>query len=152
MQRAPALCRVWGRVSVASLTLACAMRGDRDSNPGPSMCLLYMHFKLLFYFNRGGFELQRTGRSPELCDGFQAHLSCSASQLVLDVVKKFPSKVQLEEVPRQNSWPTQFQENGPTYDNIGLFFFARDVQRCVVCSFSPDSYLLHSYVVFNLKF
>jgi len=117
-----------------------------------SMCLLYMHFKLLFYFNRGGFELQRTGRSPELCDGFQAHLSCSAAQLVLDVVKKFPSKVQLEEVPRQNSWPTQFQENGPTYDNIGLFFFARDVQRCVVCSFSPDSYLFHSYVVLNLKF
>ena len=36
MQRAPALCGVWGRVSVASLTLACAMRGDRDSNPGPS--------------------------------------------------------------------------------------------------------------------
>ncbi|XP_066387930.1 uncharacterized protein [Miscanthus floridulus] len=35
-QRAPALCGVWGRVSVASLTLACAMRGDRDSNPGPS--------------------------------------------------------------------------------------------------------------------
>ena len=27
---------VWGRVSVASLTLAYAMRGDRDSNPGPS--------------------------------------------------------------------------------------------------------------------
>ncbi|KAJ1265341.1 hypothetical protein BS78_08G069300 [Paspalum vaginatum] len=77
---------------------------------------------------QGGFELQRTGRSPELCDGFQAHLSCSASQLVLDVAKKFPSKVQLEEVPRQNSWPTQFQENGPTYDNVALFFFARDVQ------------------------
>ncbi|XP_066309084.1 ATP synthase subunit epsilon, mitochondrial isoform X2 [Miscanthus floridulus] len=36
MQRAPALCGVWGRVLVASLTLACAMRGDRDSNPGPS--------------------------------------------------------------------------------------------------------------------
>ncbi|XP_066394365.1 uncharacterized protein [Miscanthus floridulus] len=36
VQRASALCRVWGRVSVASLTLACAMRGDRDSNPGPS--------------------------------------------------------------------------------------------------------------------
>lgn len=77
---------------------------------------------------QGGFELQRTGSSPELCDGFQAHLSCSASQLVLDAVKKFPSKVQLEEVPRKNSWPTQFQKNGPTYDNIGLFFFARDVQ------------------------
>jgi len=36
VQRALALCGVWGRVSVASLTLACAMRGDRDSNPGPS--------------------------------------------------------------------------------------------------------------------
>ena len=36
VQRAPALCGVWGRVLVASLTLACAMRGDRDSNPGPS--------------------------------------------------------------------------------------------------------------------
>ena len=36
VQRAPALCGVWGRVSVASLTLACAMRGDRDSNLGPS--------------------------------------------------------------------------------------------------------------------
>jgi len=35
VQRAPALCRVWGRVLVASLTLACAMRGDRNSNPGP---------------------------------------------------------------------------------------------------------------------
>ena len=36
VQRAPALSGVWGRVSVASLTLACAMRGDRDSNPEPS--------------------------------------------------------------------------------------------------------------------
>ena len=36
MQRAPALCGVWGRVLVASLILACAMRGDHGSNPGPS--------------------------------------------------------------------------------------------------------------------
>ena len=27
---------VWGRVLVASLTITCAMRGDRDSNSGPS--------------------------------------------------------------------------------------------------------------------
>ena len=33
VQRVPALCGVWGRVLAASLTLACAMRGDRDSNP-----------------------------------------------------------------------------------------------------------------------
>jgi len=36
VQRAPTVCEVWGRVSVASLTLARAMRGDRDSNPGLS--------------------------------------------------------------------------------------------------------------------
>src|SRR5438128_869045 len=100
-----------------------------------------MYFKL-FFFKRGGFELWRTGRSPELCDGFQAHLSCSASPVVLEVAKKFPSKVQLEELPRQNSWPTQFQKNGPTYDNVGLFFFARDSQRFVPCYFSPSSEVL----------
>ncbi|CAO2036465.1 unnamed protein product, partial [Urochloa humidicola] len=33
--RAPALCGVWRRVSAAGLTPACAMRGDRGSNPGP---------------------------------------------------------------------------------------------------------------------
>ena len=37
VQRALALCGVWGRVLVASLTLACAMRGDRDSNLGPEL-------------------------------------------------------------------------------------------------------------------
>jgi len=36
VQRAPALCGVWGRVLVASLILACAMQGDCDLNPGPS--------------------------------------------------------------------------------------------------------------------
>ncbi|KAM0912614.1 hypothetical protein ACQ4PT_012689 [Festuca glaucescens] len=80
----------------------------------------------LDYIWQGDFELWRTGRSPELCDGFQAHLSCTASRKVLEVAKKFPSRVQLEELPRQDSWPIQFQENGPTYENIGVFFFARD--------------------------
>ncbi|TVU50462.1 hypothetical protein EJB05_01834 [Eragrostis curvula] len=82
----------------------------------------------LDYIWQGGFELWRTGRSPELCDGFQAHLSCSASQSVQEVAKKFPSNVQLEELPRQNSWPTQFEKKCPTHENVGLFFFARDVQ------------------------
>ncbi|CAD6340085.1 unnamed protein product [Miscanthus lutarioriparius] len=110
----------------------CIMPNDHRDEPAQGVSAgdepLFSTVPELDWIWQGGFELQRTGRSPELCDGFQAHLSCSAAQLVLDVVKKFPSKVQLEEVPRQNSWPTQFQENGPTYDNIGLFFFARDVQ------------------------
>jgi hypothetical protein len=86
-----------------------------------------MHFKVLF-FNRGGFELSRTVRSPVLCEGLQAHLSCFASPKVLEVAKKFPSNVQLEELPRQNLWPPQFHDNGPTIDSIALFFFARDTE------------------------
>jgi hypothetical protein len=87
-----------------------------------------------FVVNRGDFELWRTGRSPELCDGFQAHLSCTASPKVQEVAKKFPTRVQLEELPRQDSWPIQFHENGPTYDNIAVFFFARDTHRYAPCN------------------
>uniref|UniRef100_A0A0E0R746 PHD-type domain-containing protein n=1 Tax=Oryza rufipogon TaxID=4529 RepID=A0A0E0R746_ORYRU len=76
----------------------------------------------------GGFELSRTVRSPVLCEGLQAHLSCFASPKVLEVAKKFPSNVQLEELPRQNLWPPQFHDNGPTIDSIALFFFARDTE------------------------
>lgn len=103
-----------GRLVDGSLTMPDALMDKSSTVPE------------LDFIWQGGFELRRTGRSPELCDGFQAHLSCSASPKVLEVAKKFPSKVQLEELPRQNSWPTQFQENGPSYENIGLFFFARD--------------------------
>uniref|UniRef100_A0A0D9UY56 PHD-type domain-containing protein n=1 Tax=Leersia perrieri TaxID=77586 RepID=A0A0D9UY56_9ORYZ len=77
---------------------------------------------------RGGFQLWRTGRYPVLCEGLQSHLSYVASPKVLEVTKKFPSNIQLEELPRQNVWPPHFHENGPTVDSIGLFFFASDTQ------------------------
>ncbi|XP_062203901.1 LOW QUALITY PROTEIN: ASI1-immunoprecipitated protein 2-like [Phragmites australis] len=82
----------------------------------------------LNYVWQGGFELWRTGQLPELCDGLQAHISCSASPKLLEVAKKFPSKIKLEKLPRQSIWPSQFQENCPAHDSIGLFFFARDTQ------------------------
>ncbi|KAG8093309.1 hypothetical protein GUJ93_ZPchr0012g19883 [Zizania palustris] len=82
----------------------------------------------LDYIWQGDIELWRTGRSPALCEGLQAHLSCFASPKVLEVAKKLPSKVHLEELARQNLWPPQFHENGPTNDSIGIFFFARDNQ------------------------
>ena len=64
MQRAPALCGVWGRVSVASLTLACAMRGDRDSNLGPS----------------DARKIQSRSRVPSLREDWRRRLgSCSCS-------------------------------------------------------------------------
>lgn len=81
---------------------------------------------------RGGFEVQRSGSSPDFYDGIQAHLSTCASPKVLEVVNKFSCKVQLEEVSRMNAWPMQFQGNRVAEDNIALYFFAKDVERLVV--------------------
>ncbi|XP_059625095.1 protein PARALOG OF AIPP2-like isoform X2 [Cornus florida] len=47
---------------------------------------------------------------------------------VLEVVNKFPHKVLLNEVPRMSIWPIQFQERGVKEDNIGLYFFAKDME------------------------
>ncbi|XP_037442713.1 uncharacterized protein LOC119311185 isoform X1 [Triticum dicoccoides] len=82
----------------------------------------------LAYIWQGCFEIWRTGRSSKFCKGLQGHLSCSASQKVLDIAKKFPSKIRLEQLPRRNIYPPQFHGNGLSYDSIGLFFFARDIQ------------------------
>ncbi|XP_077235297.1 ASI1-immunoprecipitated protein 2-like isoform X2 [Tasmannia lanceolata] len=80
------------------------------------------------YIWQGGFEVQRRGRLPDLCDGIQAHLSTCASPKVHEVVNKFPYKVQLEEVPRLSSWPLHFKGSCATEDSISLYFFAKDLQ------------------------
>ncbi|MCD7455745.1 hypothetical protein HAX54_029422 [Datura stramonium] len=85
------------------------------------------------YIWQGAFEVQKIGRTLELCDGIQAHLSSCASPNVLDTVNKFPQKVLLSEVSRLSTWPIQFQEFGVKEDNIALFFFAKDIgsyERC----------------------
>ncbi|XP_042486315.1 uncharacterized protein LOC122066561 isoform X3 [Macadamia integrifolia] len=80
------------------------------------------------YIWHGGFEVQRSGMLSEICDGIQAHLSTRASPKVIEVVNKFPSEVQMEEVPRLSTWPVQFQEHPATEDNIALYFFAKDLE------------------------
>ncbi|XP_049393231.1 uncharacterized protein LOC125857667 isoform X4 [Solanum stenotomum] len=85
------------------------------------------------YIWQGAFEVQKSGRSLDLCDGIQAHLSSCASPNVLDAVHKFPQKVLFNEVSRLSTWPIQFQEYGVKEDNIALFFFAQDIgsyERC----------------------
>lgn len=80
---------------------------------------------------QGGFEIHRSGKFPDMCGGFQAHFSSIASDKVLEVVKKFPEKIVLDEVPRSCVWPVQFKQIGAREDNIALYFFAKD----------PESYL-----------
>ncbi|KAL7230297.1 hypothetical protein ACSBR2_008739 [Camellia fascicularis] len=77
---------------------------------------------------QGGFEVQKSGKLSEFCDGMQAHLSTCASPKVLEVVNKFSSKILLNEVSRLSSWPTQFQEIGVKEDNVALYFFAKDLE------------------------
>ncbi|XP_017242340.1 ASI1-immunoprecipitated protein 2 [Daucus carota subsp. sativus] len=80
------------------------------------------------YIWQGCFEVHRSGKLPDLYDGFQAHLSACASPRVLETMKKFPSTVLLNEVPRWSAWPIQFEETGVNEDHIALYFFARDCE------------------------
>ncbi|KAL6008468.1 hypothetical protein ACLOJK_033979 [Asimina triloba] len=79
------------------------------------------------YIWQGSFEVKKSGVHTDIYDGIQAHLSTCASPRVLEVVKKFPSRIRLVEAPRQTTWPAQFQGNCTTEDNIALYFFARDL-------------------------
>lgn len=80
------------------------------------------------YIWQGVFEVHRSGKVPDLCGGVQAHLSTCASPKVLEVANKFPHKVLLNEVPRSSMWPAQFQDCSVKEDNIGLYFFAKDLE------------------------
>ncbi|KAF7835260.1 Bromodomain adjacent to zinc finger domain protein 1A [Senna tora] len=80
------------------------------------------------YIWQGIFELNRSGKPPDLCAGIQAHLSTCVSPKVLEVVNKLPSKVPLNEVPRLSTWPSQFHQGGAKENNIALYFFAKDIE------------------------
>ncbi|KAG8084319.1 hypothetical protein GUJ93_ZPchr0010g7529 [Zizania palustris] len=80
------------------------------------------------YIWQGIFEVSRPGNSPEMFDGFQAHLSTCASPKVLEIVKQLPPRIQFAEVPWHSSWPLQFKELRANEDNIALFFFAKDIE------------------------
>ncbi|GKU95745.1 hypothetical protein SLEP1_g9068 [Rubroshorea leprosula] len=76
---------------------------------------------------QGRFEISRSSKHPINCDGIQAHLSCLASQKVLEVVKKLPQKLLVAEVPRLSIWPAQFMRSQASEDNIALYFFPKDL-------------------------
>lgn len=80
---------------------------------------------------QGSFEIHRNGRLADMCGGFQAHLSSFASEKVLEVAKKFPHKLILDEVTRPSAWPVQFKEGGAHEDDIALYFFAKDIESYI---------------------
>ncbi|XP_057970025.1 uncharacterized protein LOC131159286 isoform X2 [Malania oleifera] len=80
------------------------------------------------YIWQGAFEVRKSGKLPDLCNGIQAHLSTFASPKVIEIVSKFTHKVPLDEVPRSSTWPSQFHDSGTKDDNIALYFFAKDIE------------------------
>ncbi|OIW11148.1 hypothetical protein TanjilG_22955 [Lupinus angustifolius] len=80
------------------------------------------------YIWQGVFELHRNVKSPDSCNGIQAHLSSCASPKVLEVVNRFPPKVPLVEVSRLSTWPSQFHQGTVTEFSIALYFFAKDIE------------------------
>lgn len=82
---------------------------------------------------------------PDLCDGVQAHLSTCASPKVLEAANKFAHKILLNEVSRLSIWPTQFQDSSVKEENIGLYFFAKDLERLIIV----DNFLLNSLLNMN---
>ncbi|CAO2832288.1 unnamed protein product [Amaranthus hypochondriacus] len=77
---------------------------------------------------QGVFEIHRNGKHPDICGGFQAHLSSFASDKVLEVVRKFPQKIVFNEVARSCAWPFQSKEVSAKEDNIAMYFFAKDLE------------------------
>ncbi|KAJ8455693.1 hypothetical protein OPV22_035042 [Ensete ventricosum] len=71
---------------------------------------------------------KRPARSPD-----QSMEVSMSSANALDLVKKFPCKVQLEEVPCLSAWLFRSHENSPNEDNIALFFFAKDTESYGKC-------------------
>ncbi|KAJ6291840.1 hypothetical protein OIU76_023851 [Salix suchowensis] len=80
------------------------------------------------YIWQGVFEVRRAEKVIDSYSGIQAHLSTCASPKVLDVVSKFPQKINLDEVPRLSTWPRQFHVTGAKEENIALYFFAKNFE------------------------
>ncbi|XP_020886847.1 uncharacterized protein LOC9320411 [Arabidopsis lyrata subsp. lyrata] len=80
------------------------------------------------YIWQGDLEVQKSRNLSAMHSGIQAYLSTSASPKVVEVVKQFPEKVTLNEVPRLSSWPAQFQDTGAKEQHVALFFFAKDIE------------------------
>ncbi|XP_044950311.1 uncharacterized protein LOC123399987 isoform X2 [Hordeum vulgare subsp. vulgare] len=101
---------------------------DKSPSFSPSDDRITSSVPELAYIWQGCFALWKTGRPPKFCKGLQGHLSCSASQKVLEIAKKFPSEIRLEQLPRRNICPPPFDGDGLSYGSIDLFFFATDIQ------------------------
>jgi len=82
---------------------------------------------------RGKFHIRNRQRTY---DRFQAHLSTCPAVEVINFVSNLPEIITLDELPRSSIWPSQFTRAQVTKEDIGLYSFAKDVNRFVRYFFS----------------
>lgn len=79
---------------------------------------------------KGAFKVMGSVCGHCIYDGIQAHPSNTASPKVYQMAKRFSPQLHLEQVNRCDAWPKRFYEAPPIDDNIGLYFFPTDDERC----------------------
>lgn len=104
--------------------------GSLPSSMDISSLTHFPHFPQSRFLWKGAFEV--SGRVCGHCVyyGIQAHPSNTASPKVYEMTERFSPQLHLEQVQRCNAWPQRFNKEPPTDDNIGLYFFPTDDERC----------------------
>nr|CAD1837932.1 unnamed protein product [Ananas comosus var. bracteatus] len=66
---------------------------------------------------------------PHIHSGIQAHFANQVSLKAYEVLKQMPKELKLEILPRLDAWPKMFQSDPPDYNDIGVYFFSRGLER-----------------------
>uniref|UniRef100_M1DDU0 PHD-finger family protein n=1 Tax=Solanum tuberosum TaxID=4113 RepID=M1DDU0_SOLTU len=86
----------------------------------------------------------------ELAPGiFQAHPPCRVSRKVYEFSGLLPDTLKLELVPRENIWPSLFDNHCPGKEDIGLYFFKSEKKRCHIAICSHDKSLFMVRALFQ---
>lgn len=88
------------------------------------------HFPQSRFLWKGAFEVSGSVCGHCVYNGIHAHPSNTASPKVYEMAERFSPQLHLEQVQRCNAWPQRFNKEPPTGDNIGLYFFPTDDERC----------------------
>ncbi|KAL6842408.1 hypothetical protein ACP4OV_027835 [Aristida adscensionis] len=74
----------------------------------------------------GCFLVKESGSKSTL-GKFKAYFPSKVSAKVYDTAKRMPINLSLEVLPRINDWPKSFEAIRPVHEDIGLFFFASEL-------------------------
>lgn len=97
--------------------------------------LLYFspHLSFVFQFCSGCFSVS-SNNCLTTYKGLQAHPSMKADPRIFEAIKTLPFELYMEELKRgleTDTWPRSLQEQPPTSNSIGIYFFPVDMEWLV---------------------